>query len=124
MFAEDQTAWECDMAETYGVFDYESIPVRKLATLSAGLREDSRSKMKIAGAKLNVKETLLAVIADRLTWLCWAKTEDGLKGRNAPPSILELLTGKKDRDSDLMAFDTGKEFEEERNRILSMMKGE
>ena len=124
MFAEDQTAWECDMAETYGIFDYERIPVRKLATLSVGLREDSRIKMKLAGLKLNVKETLLAVIADRLTWLCWAKTEDGHKGRNVPPSILELLTGKQEKDSELMAFDTGKAFDEERNRILSMMKGE
>ena len=112
------------MAETYGIFDYERIPVRKLATLSAGLRDDSRIKMKMAGAKLDVRDTLLAVIADRLTWLCWAKTEDGTKGRNAPKSILELLTGTNGKDDNLMTFDTGKDFEEERKRILSMIKEE
>ena len=124
MFAKDQSAWECDMAETYGIFDYERIPVRKLATLSAGLRDDSRIKMKMAGTKLDVRNMLLAVIADRLTWLCWAKTEDGTKGHNPPKSILETLYGDNSQNDDLMTFDTGKDFEEERNKILSMMKGE
>ena len=32
----------CDMAETYGIFDIKRVPVRLLATLAVGLRDDSR----------------------------------------------------------------------------------
>ena len=38
----------CDFAETYHIFDYRSLPVKLAATLSAGLRDDSRSKMIMA----------------------------------------------------------------------------
>lgn len=124
MYAQDKTAWECDMAETYGILDWESVPVRKLATLSAGLRHDSRSVMALSGERIDLQESLLAMMADRLTWLCWAKTVDGRKGRNEPESILELLLGKTEKDSDVMSFTTSEEFETERNRILSQIKEE
>ena len=32
----------CDLAETYGVLDMDALPARLVATLAAGLREDSR----------------------------------------------------------------------------------
>lgn len=32
----------CDLAETYHIYDMRSLPLRTVATLSAGLREDSR----------------------------------------------------------------------------------
>lgn len=124
MYAQDKTAWECDMAETYGILDWESVPVRKLATLSAGLRHDSRSVMALSGERISLQESLLAMMADRLTWLCWAKTVDGRKGRNKPESILELLLGKTEKDSEVMSFSTSEEFEAERNRILSQIKEE
>ena len=124
MYAEDRTAWECDLAETYGIFDYERIPVRKLATLSAGLRSDSRIMMKMAGIKINTGEMLLAVIADKLSVLVWQNTEDGHNGANPPESILEMLIGRQQKQSDLMIFRTSEEFKKERNRILSQMKEE
>ena len=33
----------CDMAETYGVFDIKRVPVKLLATLAVGLRDDSQT---------------------------------------------------------------------------------
>ena len=124
MYAEDRTAWECDLAETYGIFDYERIPVRKLATLSAGLRSDSRIMMKLAGITVTTTEMLLATISDRLAVLAWQNTEDGHKGNNPPESILDVLLNRNQKQSDLMVFHTSEEFEEERNRILSQMKEE
>lgn len=124
MFAEDKTAWECDMAETYGIFDYERIPVRKLATLSAGLRNDSRIMMKMAGTTISTAETLLATIADRLGIIIWQNTEDGHTGNNPPESILDVLLGRNEKQNDFMVFHTSEEFEAERNRILSQMKEE
>jgi len=124
MYAEDRTAWECDMAETYGIFDYERIPVRKLATLSAGLRNDSRIMMKLADMEVNMRDMLLATIVDRLGVLIWQNTDDGHSGANPPESILDVILGKQKKDGDFMVFRTSEEFEEERNRILSQMKEE
>ena len=56
----------CDMAETYGVFDIKRVPVKLLATLAVGLREDSRVKMAKRGARVDDKTLLLAQIVDML----------------------------------------------------------
>ena len=45
----DEDALICDLAETYHIYDYRSLPVKLVATLSAGLRDDSRIKLKAAG---------------------------------------------------------------------------
>jgi flagellar capping protein FliD len=67
MIATDEDALLCDLAETYGIFDLNALPVETLAALSFGLRENSRIKRKMAGA-LEVDEMeLLSVIADNLT---------------------------------------------------------
>ena len=56
----------CDLAETYGIFDYRQLPPKTVAVLAAGLRDNSRIKQKITGTELDLKEQLLAAIADRL----------------------------------------------------------
>ena len=56
----------CDLAETYGILDYRQLPPKTVAVLVAGLRDDSRIKQKITGVRIDLKEQLLAVIADRL----------------------------------------------------------
>ena len=89
MVREDETALICDLAETYHILDWRALP---LAALSAGLREDSRIKMKIAGMKADQDTLLLAAAVDRLSLLMWAKTKDGQKGRNPPKSIFDELT--------------------------------
>ena len=67
MIATDEDALLCDLAETYGIFDLNALPVETLAALSFGLRQNSRIKRKMAGA-LEVDEMeLLSVIADNLT---------------------------------------------------------
>jgi hypothetical protein len=56
----------CDMAETYGVFDIKRVPVKLLATLAVGLRDDSRVMMAKRGARVDDKTLLLAQIVDML----------------------------------------------------------
>ena len=65
----DEDALICDLAETYHLFDYRSLPVKLVATLSAGLRDDSRIKLKIAGSSVDLETMILATIADNLTML-------------------------------------------------------
>ena len=57
----------CDMAETYGVFDIKRVPVKLLATLAVGLRDDSRVMIAKRGALVDNKTILLAQIADMIS---------------------------------------------------------
>lgn len=116
MISTDKDALICDLAETYGILNYRALPVELLAVLSIGLREDSRIKMKLSGAKVLPDILLLAEAVDRLGLLFWSKTVDGQKGINQPKSIVSMLTGEK-QESNIMSFDTSEDFDEEWLRI-------
>lgn len=73
--------------------------------------------MKLSGAKVSLETLLLAGIVDRLNILIWQNTEDGAKGRNRPKPILDVIYEK---ESDISAFTSGKEFEEERRRLIKL----
>ena len=62
----DEDALICDLAETYQIFDYRSLPLRLVATLSAGLRDDSRIKLRLAEMPVSLDTLILASIADNL----------------------------------------------------------
>ena len=117
MLAVDRTALICDLAETYGILDYKVLPVETLAALSVGLRENSRIKMKLSGAKVKPDFLLLAAAVDRLSLLVWSKTKDAEKGRKRPKSLVEVLNGKK-KESDVMAFNTAEEWEHAKAKII------
>lgn len=113
----DRDAVICDLAETYGIFDYRALPVDLLATLVIGLRDTSRIKMKMSGAQNAPDILLLAAAVDRLSFLVWAQTEDGINGVNKPKQLLDILL-EKQNDRALVSFETAEEFEETRRRIL------
>lgn len=123
MLSTDRDALVCDLAEVYGIFDHRALPVSLLATLSVGLREDSRIKRKISGMKLNRTEMLLAAGVDRLNLLLWLNTNDGRRGENQPASILDKLLGEIDDDKQTEGFETAEEFEEEWERITGVRYG-
>lgn len=116
MITTDKNALICDLAETYGILDYRALPVETLAVLSVGLRENSRIKMKISGAKVQPDFLLLAEAVDRLGLLVWSKTVDGQKGRNRPKSLVAMLT-REEKETDIVSFDTAEEFASEWQRI-------
>lgn len=115
MIGADEHSLICDFAETYHVFDYKSLPVRLAATLAAGLREDSRIKLKLADMEVSPDTFLLAAIADRLGIMIWQRTKDGEKNRNRPKSIIESLKPKK---SEVSVFKTGEDFMKAREKLL------
>lgn len=87
----------CDMAETYGIYNWRALPLATAATLAQGLPPTSRTARKITGAKCtDVREILLAVVADRIGHLIWMISDDGRSGANHPPSLLEKLTGSEE----------------------------
>lgn len=115
MLATDRDALICDMAEVYGVFDMYALPVGLLATLAAGLREDSRIMMALAGMKAIPPMFTLVRIADAFTVLL-----QGMAGKKAGamPDLYEDIMAGKQKKNDTAAFATIEEFEEARRRIL------
>ncbi len=111
MVREDETALICDLAETYGVLDWRALPLRTVAALSAGLRDNSRIKLKLAGLNADQDTLLLAAAVDRLSLLVWAKTKDAEKGLNRPTSIFDRLTGQEEKKKDeINAYDSAEAF--------------
>lgn len=69
----DEDALTCDLAETYGIYNYRQLPAARVAVFAYGLRDDSRIKMAMADATLPLNTLLQAGILDRLSILIWQK---------------------------------------------------
>lgn len=110
MLAYDREALICDLAETYHILDYKSVPVEVLSILAAGLRDDSRIKLKMSGFKISLDRLLMARMVDSLALLVWSKTEDAQKGRNKPKMITEALTAQP-KEETVKTYSTPDEFE-------------
>lgn len=123
MIATDETALVCDLAETYGIFDYRQLPADMVAAFSVGLRENSRIKLLLSGQKVPFETILQAGIIDRLSILIWQKTKDGQNNTNRPQSLVEILTAEQ-KEREEVAFETGKDFEKAREEILKQLGGE
>ena len=111
----DEDALICDLAETYQIYDYRSLPVKLVATLSAGLRDDSRIKMAAAGATARQDILLLATIADRVEAFRYGFSSDAEKGINQPPSLVDVILGRetetKASKSGVVGFSSVEEFQ-------------
>lgn len=102
MIEYDEEALICDLAETYNIYDYRSHPLSLVATLSAGLREDSRIKTKASGYKVPLKTILLAIVADRIGSITSGKNEMAITNELVNVEI------KKDK---VKAFTNGTDFD-------------
>ncbi|MFR5806472.1 MAG: DUF5361 domain-containing protein [[Clostridium] symbiosum] len=114
----DRDAWICDLAETYGIFDYRALPVELLATLSFGLREDSRIEQKMNGMKTSNDTMLLMLAVDCLRMLVWMNTADGAKNINRPKSLVDELFETTNTNKEFEAFNSGEDFETRRRKII------
>lgn len=117
MVATDEDALICDLAETYGVMDWRSLPVKRAATLAAGLRSDARIVQKMSGMNISIDTMLRAYAADKIAFIAWSKTKDAQHNAGRPESVLKLLLGKKD-DESYAGFDTPEEFEAWRAKMI------
>ena len=123
MIATDRDALVCDLAETYGIFDMGALPVNLLATLSSGLRADSRIRMRMSGSEVTQTELMVAAAVDRLSMLLWSKTEDCRNGINRPQSLVKIMTGQKQEEVSSAGFNTAEEYEAEWKRITGVSHG-
>lgn len=115
----DRNALICDLAETYGIYDMESLPVKTVAILSCGLRDESRIKRKLSANKISLDSLLLAHAVDRLGILIWQRTKDGQRGKNRPESFVsKLIESDSEKTTKLTGFDSVEEYEEAKTMIL------
>jgi len=119
----DEFALICDLAETYQIYDYKTMPPLRVAVFAAGLRENSRIKMKMSKQKVPLETTLIAGISDSLNTLVWMNSADGQKGRNRPTLITSLLSEQKEK-SETVTFSSGEDFESYRNSLIAKIGGE
>lgn len=115
----DEDALQCDLAETYNIYNYKELPASKVALFSYGLRDDSRIKMKMSGQKKPIETMLQASIADSLRILVWFKTKDGQKGKNRPQSFVDLINSThNESEKEVVVFNSGKDFESRRLKLI------
>lgn len=113
----DKNALLCDLAETYHIYDYRSLPLHMVGIFACGLREDSRIMMKVMGVKVNTIQTLLALIADNTRLIAWLQSSDGEKGINRPKPLLAMMSEEKYSENNIETFENGQQFDDEWNRL-------
>ena len=119
----DEDAMICDFAQYYGLYHLREHQPSLIATLAAGLPDNSRSKMRVSGMMLTFEQLLLAKILDDLELILWSRTEDAIKGRNRPKSILSEIYHDKDKNEEIRAYDSPEAFEAEYRRLVGEING-
>lgn len=99
----------CDLAETYGIYDYKAMSPSLIATLAVGLPDSSRVMRKYSGVNLTTDQMLLALIVDGINIGIWQRA--GAKRSKRPQSIFKKLTEKKKPKDELMSFGSPEEYE-------------
>lgn len=113
----DEDALICDLAETYNIYDYKTLPPHMVGVFACGLRDNARIKLKISGQTISTDRMINASILDRLSILIWQNTEDGHNGVNPPVSILKSLLGQDQTEKECLSFDSGADFDAYMERI-------
>ena len=108
----NEDALICDLAETYHIFDYRSLPVKLVATLSAGLRDNSRIKLQTAEASVELETIILAAIADNLAMM---RAGFGKDKQGKPFLFTDAIMGESKQK--VKGFKTASEFEAALKRI-------
>lgn len=115
----DLDSLECDLAETYHIFNMRELSPRRIALFAVGLRDNSRIKIKISGIPIEFSTLLAASITDKLSILIKV-----LSGPEAPEPMLitnKLLGNEKGNETE--GFDSGADFMEYRNSLINKMEG-
>lgn len=125
MLRADRAALVCDLAETYGVLDYRSLPAQLVATLAAGLGDDSRSKRSLTNRSATRSETLLAAAVDRLSRIAWLLSFVCPHQGEPPKSVLRAILGeeKNAASMDVQVYASAEDFDAEWQRRTEESNG-
>lgn len=115
MLALDRDAFLCDLAETYGIYDMHVFQPRQVAMYAAGLRPDSRIRMRQMGIRPRPEMEVLAHIADNLAVIRHYLT--GKKGDRTPILFTELIAEPEEKEPIAQGYRDGAAFSEAWNNI-------
>lgn len=101
----------CDLAQTYQIYDWRSVPGPLLVTLVSGLGEDSRIGRLRDGRRASLGTYFLAELCDMLEVLIL-----GLAGKEGSPNRAGLLVTKQGAGSS--SGYTREEYDQLRARIM------
>ena len=117
----DEEALICDLAETYGIYDYKSMPLRLISTLASGLRADSRIMLRISKdpEPRDVEVTILGAIADRLASISYILLKAMKADPEVPVPIIKAILemDKKQSNEEVLKFNTSEELDRELKRL-------
>jgi hypothetical protein len=115
----DEDALICDFAETYHVYDWRSLPVHYSAVLAAGLRQNSRSQMKLANVKADLNASLLAVLHDDMKDLIYATIAPHMKRKPKQPEHTadKIIHGEQKQAKEYQGYESSEDYEEAWARI-------
>ena len=116
MLGTDRDALLCDLAETYHIYAFDTVPLMTLATLCAGLHADSRINLMRMGATRVAPMFALVQMADTLTALKYEL--EGNKNAPLPPMLRDVMMGKQKNENKTAGFESIEAFEQARMRII------
>lgn len=112
----DSDALECDLAETYHIYDMRAYSPLRIAVFACGLRDTSRIKQRLSNQTFSLDTLLLAKAVDDLALLVWTKCKEGTP---MPQSLVDILTGDVSvKESDTETFASIEDFERARALFL------
>ena len=114
----DEDALFCDLAQYYGIFDISCFSLEKQAVLVFGLPEDSRTMRQLAGRSVTTDTLLLAGILDQLRMQAWSRSKAAKNHTGKPKSIMAALVQPREKESDIVAFESGDDFKRYRESLL------
>lgn len=101
----------CDLAQTYHIYDWQTVPLHTLAVLVSGLPPESRTMRHFSKQKYSTEELILMRIFDSVNFIAWAQTKDAQRGANRPESLYDMATKPRKDDKKPKAFATAADFE-------------
>ena len=111
MMRVDRRALLCDLAETYHIYSFDSVPPVLLATLCAGLRPDARIHEKMDGIAPVSEHYYMALAIDLLNLIRHGLFAD----KNAPePTLLteKVFGASSASKNEYEVFDSSEHFRE------------
>lgn len=113
----------CDMAEYYRIYDYRKYDALYIATLTFGLRRNSRVMMRLAEYKYTTSERMSFLIYDAVNWIKWSRSQAAQEPNATPPeSLYHLLVEAETNSEKVQSFDTIDDFEAERRKRLEELR--
>lgn len=108
----------CDFAEYYGIYDIRSLPGRYAATLAMGLRDSSRVRTALSGAKVPHDTLMMARLIDDVAFIAWTRTKAAQKNQGRPESLLSALIRPASSQTSAVVFPSAEAFDAARAKLL------